>query len=76
VNVAINIILGNSFHDAACAFDMNVIECEVPGKSAVVGCLQQSGLLCLIVTPNQVVYSIGMSDTLLDGLCVTKIHFL
>jgi len=36
VNVAINIILGNSFHDAACAFDMNVIECEVPGKSAVI----------------------------------------
>jgi len=35
MHVTVDIVFGDSFHDTACAFDVNVIKGEVPKRSVV-----------------------------------------
>lgn len=36
MNVTVNVVLGDGFHNAACTLDVDVVKCEVPTKSVVI----------------------------------------
>lgn len=77
MNVTVNIILGYSFNDTACALDVDVIESEVPfSMLSEVPSKIPTDSLRLVVASDQVVNHVGMPHALFNGLGVTQIHFL
>ena len=79
MNVAIDIIFCGGLHDPFGALDVNILETEVPiDLSAWVRHVQglMVSILCRVVTADQIVYDIGVTDTGFDRGGISKVIFL
>ena len=69
----INIVLSHGLSDTLCAFNMNILEREVPDKLLVPTAMLNTeylSVLCRVITANKVVDDVRMSDCLLNRLRV------